>query len=299
MSAAPQGHADEDRDTDGNGLMSKLRTLASSAKRRVTAPVDSLHVEVQTMRRLNRRLERSVARLEGKLAPAGKRTALPADFDDEAKEIIRTVRPYTMTGAEKLFALITAVRHIVDTGLEGDFVECGVWRGGSMHAVARTLLAQGEKDRDLYLFDTFAGMTEPTERDVSVGRGKSAAELLEASSKEGDVWAIASLEDVKEGLRTLDYPQERFHLVEGPVEDTIPDRAPERIALLRLDTDWYESTRHELEHLYDRLVPGGVLIIDDYGSWRGSKEATDEFIAALDRKPLMLRAARSRIGVKP
>ena len=279
--------------------MSKLRTLASAAKRRVTSPVDRLHVEVQTMRRLNRRLERSVARLEGRPAPAAKRAALPADFDDEAKEIIRAVRPYTMTGAGKLFALISAVRHIVDTDLAGDFVECGVWRGGSMHAVARTLLAHGGKDRDLYLFDTFAGMTQPTERDVSLGRGKRAADLLEASSKEAEVWAIASLEDVKKGLSTLDYPQERFHLVEGRVEDTIPDRAPERIALLRLDTDWYESTRHELEHLYERLVPGGVLIIDDYGSWRGCKEATDEFIAALDRRPLMHRVARSRIGVKP
>jgi hypothetical protein len=289
--------------------MSKLRTLASATKRRlVSPPVDDLRREVETMRRLNERLERTVDQAQGKApgTPGGKPAkagpkpgALPADYDDEAKEIITTVRPYTMTSNEKLYALVTAVRYVVDAGIQGDLVECGVWRGGSMHAVARTLLAKGVSDRDLHLFDTFSGMTEPTERDVSLHVGKSAAELLEASERTSHTWAVASREDVEEGLATLDYPQERFHLVEGPVEDTIPGSAPERIALLRLDTDWYESTRHELKHLYDRLEPGGVLIIDDYGSWQGSKEATDEFIAGLERKPLMVRAGRSRIGTKP
>jgi O-methyltransferase len=288
--------------------MSKLRTLASATKRRlVSPPVDELRREVETMRRLNERLERTVDKAQGttqgttqgKVKPAPKAGALPADYDDEAKQIITTVRPYTMTSNEKLYALVTAVRYVVDAGIEGDLVECGVWRGGSMHAVARTLLAKGVTDRDLHLFDTFSGMTEPTERDVSLHVGKSASELLETSDRTSHTWAVASREDVEEGLATLDYPQERFHLVEGPVEETIPGGAPQRIALLRLDTDWYESTRHELEHLYDRLAPGGVLIIDDYGSWQGSKEATDEFIAGLDRKPLMVRAGRSRIGTKP
>jgi O-methyltransferase len=278
--------------------MSKLRSLASSAKRRVTSPVDNLHAEVDTMRKLNRRLERSVEKLEGKAAPAAKPAALPADFDEEAKEIIRAVRPYTMTSPDKLFSLINAVRHVVSTGVQGDLVECGVWRGGSMHAVARTLESMGVTDRELYLFDTFSGMTEPTEKDVSLG-GTPAASLLARAEKTANVWAIASLEDVREGLAQLSYPSERFHLVPGPVEETIPGSAPDKIAVLRLDTDWYESTRHELEHLYDRLVPGGILIIDDYGSWQGAKQATDEFLARLEQKPLMHRAGRGRIGVKP
>ena len=294
--------------------MSKIRTLASATKRRlVSPPVDELRREVETMRQLNQRLERTVRKAEGKPAerpegkPAGAKSdkagprtgALPADYDDEAKQIITAVRPYTMTSNEKLYALVTAVRYVVDAGIEGDLVECGVWRGGSMHAVARTLLAKGVSDRDLHLFDTFSGMTEPTERDVSLHVGKSASELLETSERTSNTWAVASRDDVEQGLATLDYPQERFHLVEGPVEETIPHGAPQRIALLRLDTDWYESTRHELEHLYARLEPGGVLIIDDYGSWQGSKEATDEFVAALEHKPMMVRAGRSRIGVKP
>lgn len=220
------------------------------------------------------------------------------DVDEQTLEILAAVKPYTMTGKDKLIALVAAVRHVAHTGLEGDIVECGVWRGGSMHAVARTLLAEGVTDRELYLFDTFSGMTEPTEKDLR-SDGRTAADMLATADKSKWVWAVASLEDVQEGLKTLDYPYERFHLVEGPVEETIPGGAPERIALLRLDTDWYESTKHELDHLYERLVPGGVLIIDDYGSWQGSKEATDEFLARLPHPPLMLRAGRSRIGVKP
>jgi len=290
-----------------------MRSLTSKARDRlIRSPlgaatiVGELRAEVHRMRRINRRLAQVAARLEGSDAsprppkPKAKtRVPFPADFDDEAKATIDLVRPYTMTSLDKLFALISATRHIIEAGVPGDFVECGVWRGGSMHAVARTLHAMGVSDRELYLFDTFTGMTDPTERDVRIGKWTTASEMLESADKKAKVWAVASIEDVREGLRTLPYPQERFHLVQGPVEETIPEAAPQRIALLRLDTDWYESTRHELEHLYERLKPGGVLIIDDYGSWQGAREATDEFLSKLDRPPFMLRAGRSRIGLKP
>ena len=145
-----------------------------------------------------------------------------------------------------------------------------MWRGGSVHTIARVFHAEGVDDRDIHLFDTFQGMTEPTEKDVQAKDGRTAAELLQASTTSQWIWAIASLEDVQEGLRTLPYPYERFVFVPGAVEETIPGRAPDQIALLRLDTDWYESTKHEFEHLYERPVPGGILIVDDYGSWEGS-----------------------------
>jgi hypothetical protein len=254
--------------------------------------------QLDRLMRLNNKLDRAVTRMETRLPPPKKtKRAKPGDFDDAAWEIIQRARPYTMTSNEKMFGLITAVRHVSRVNVPGAFVECGVWRGGSMHAASWTLLECGVTDREIYLFDTFSGMTEPTERDRRGGR--TAAELMERVDKSHSVWAIASLEDVKAGIETLDYPQERFHFVEGPVEETIPDRAPETIAILRLDTDWYESTKHELEQLYDRLSPGGVLIMDDYGSWQGAKEATDEFMEKLDNPPMMVRAGRSRIGVKP
>lgn len=226
------------------------------------------------------------------------RGELPADYDDEAKQIIRAVRPYTMTSHEKLYALIQATRHVCRSGIPGAIVECGVWRGGSMQAVARTLLEQGDLDRDLFLFDTFEGMPPPSEKDRRFD-GRAAADLLAASDKTAKVWAAATLDDVKAGLEDVGYPTDRIHFIKGLVEETVPSEAPHEIAILRLDTDWYESTRHELQHLYPRLAPGGVLIIDDYGWWQGSRQAVDEFLDSAGERLLLHRIASGRIAVKP
>jgi hypothetical protein len=167
-----------------------------------------------------------------------------------------------------------------------------------MHAVARTLDSVGDHSRDLYLFDTYEGMPPPSEKDLRLD-GKSAQELLDKGTKDQSIWAYATLEDVKQGFQSVPYPAERIHYVEGKVEDTIPDQAPDTIALLRLDTDWYESTKHELEHLYSRLVSGGVLIIDDYGYWKGSQQATDEWLKATGERLMLARAGTGRIAIKP
>ncbi|MCX4903593.1 TylF/MycF/NovP-related O-methyltransferase [Streptomyces sp. NBC_00878] len=222
----------------------------------------------------------------------------PADYDDSAKEIIRAVSPYTMTSPERLNALILAVRHVSRHNIAGDIVECGVWRGGSMQAAARTLLSVGDTERHLYLFDTFEGMPEPTEKDLRRD-GESAADLLARQDRSRPIWAVATLEDVKEGFQQVPYPADRVHFVPGLVEETIPAEAPERISILRLDTDWYASTRHELEHLYPRLVSGGVLLIDDYGWWQGSRSAVDEFLEKTGARLLLLRMDEGRIAVKP
>ncbi|TFI23232.1 MULTISPECIES: TylF/MycF/NovP-related O-methyltransferase [Streptomyces] len=230
--------------------------------------------------------------------PRPKPAALPADYDDEAKEIIRAVKPYTMTSPERLNAFILATRHVVRHSIPGDIVECGVWRGGSMQACAKALLALGESDRDLHLFDTFEGMPPPTAEDLRRD-GKSAEDLLAAQGKDRPIWAIASLEDVQAGFEQVPYPGERVHYVQGMVEDTVPQQAPEQISILRLDTDWYASTKHELEFLYPRLVSGGVLLIDDYGYWQGSRQAVDEFLEKTGERLLMLRMDEGRIAVKP
>lgn len=222
----------------------------------------------------------------------------PADFDQDVRDIIRAVRPFTMTDMNKLHALVMAVRYVVRYNVPGDIVECGVWRGGSMHAVARTLTAAGDQSRDLYLYDTFEGMPPPTEDDVRWD-GQRAADMLENQDRDSYVWAIASLEDVQTGFRDVPYPAERIHYVQGKVEETIPDQLPEQISVLRLDTDWYESTAHELKHMYDRLSPGGVLMLDDYGHWAGAKKATDEFIDRTGEPLLLLRMSNGRVAVKP
>jgi hypothetical protein len=251
-------------------------------------------------------LQKRAKRKPGKPKPAGKPKQpkppkpLPADYDDGAKEIIRAVQPWTMTGPDKLFALIQTVRYIARHRIPGDVVECGVWRGGSMQAVARTLMAAGDTSRHLHLFDTYEGMPPPSERDTRRRDERTAAELLAEESPENSmVWAVASLDDVQDGMSKVGYPPERVHFVKGKVEETIPEHAPEQISILRLDTDWYESTKHELEHLYPRLSPGGVLLLDDYGYWEGAREAVDEFLDSTGERLLLMRMASGRLAVKP
>ena len=214
--------------------------------------------------------------------------ALPPDIDDEARGVISTVAPYTMTSPERILALRDAVQHVCRHAIEGDVVECGVWRGGSMMAAAVTLLQEGHRRR-LHLFDTFEGMPPPGAEDRDIG-GVAADELLADEDRQtGSTWAYGPLEDVRRNLFSTGYPPELIRFVPGRVEETIPAEAPERIAVLRLDTDWYESTRHELIHLFPRLSVGGVLIIDDYGHWKGARKAVDDYLAATGNRLLLSR----------
>ncbi|NBA77194.1 macrocin O-methyltransferase [Emticicia sp. ODNR4P] len=194
-------------------------------------------------------------------------------------KILKACQPYTMTSIERMYALYNAVTYIVKNNIAGSFVECGVWRGGSSMMIALTLKELGVSNRSLYLYDTYEGMSEPTADDVDF-RGGQAKELMEQNveNKQNSVWCLADLNDVQNNMRSTGYPQDLVHFVKGKVEDTIPATMPEApIALLRLDTDWYESTAHELKYLYPLLIQKGVLVIDDYGHWEGCKRAVDEY----------------------
>jgi hypothetical protein len=253
------------------------------------------------LKRANSELKRVQEKLnsaETRQSRADRREALVHRYDAATAEIFDRVKPRTMTSVPKLFGLVEATRYVVQHDVPGDIVECGVWRGGSMQAVALTLNEQAATDRDLHLFDTFEGMPPPTELDRRPG-GPSAEELLAAHDRGHRLWAVAGLGDVQQAMRDVEYPWDRIHFHVGMVEETIPDRAPDQIAILRLDTDWYESTRHELEHLYERISPGGVLIIDDYRDWEGARLATDEFLQQVKEPLLMLPIGTGRIAVKP
>nr|AYC79427.1 hypothetical protein [uncultured bacterium] len=209
-----------------------------------------------------------------------------------------------MTGPARLQSLVDAVRYCVRREIPGDFAECGVWRGGSVLAMILTLQELGA-ERDIHLFDTFEGMTAPTEHDVSALDPPALETWEQARQENGRAWnelfdpALFNEDGVRETLLSTGYPAERLHLVRGTVEETLPASAPATMALLRLDTDWYESTKHELEHLYPRLAEGGVLIIDDYGHWDGARRAVDEYFDAHGR-PLLLNRIdyTGRIAVK-
>ncbi|SRR6266481_749023 len=222
------------------------------------------------------------------------------DFDEPTRELIKYVLPYTMTSKERLFALRRSVEYIVRNNIPGDIVECGVWKGGSMMAVARTLIELGAGDRNLYLFDTFDGMSAPTPGDKQFS-GEAAVDLLQKSDKETSTfWAYSPLDDVRRVMRDTGYRQDKVIFIKGKVEETLPSYAPKQVAILRLDTDWYESTYHELIHLYPRLSGGGVLIIDDYGHWEGARRAVDEYIHGQNLRLLLNRIDYSgRICVKP
>jgi O-methyltransferase len=101
------------------------------------------------------------------------------------------------------------------------------------------------------------------------------------------VWCVAGINDVRANVMSTGYPQENFTFVEGDVTQTLQETIPERIALLRLDTDWYESTRAGLDALYPRLEVGGVCILDDYGHWQGARQAVDDYFAQQGHRPYM------------
>jgi len=229
------------------------------------------------------------------------------DIVQEHGRLLERVRPYTMTGVARVGALVDAVRYVVRRRIPGAFVECGVWRGGSVLAAILTLQELGETDRDIFLYDTFEGMTKPTAEDTSNFEQPALAVWDESENTGKRPWSglfhseLFGEAQVRDLLLKTGYPEKRLHFVRGPVEQTIPGKMPERIALLRLDTDWYESTRHELEHLYPRLTAGGALIIDDYGYWEGCRKAVDEYFGRDSVLPVFLHRIdyTGRIAIKP
>jgi len=195
-----------------------------------------------------------------------------------------------MTSPERLWATISATKYVIKKNIPGDFVECGVWRGGNSMAMALTLKSLDVIDRKLFLYDTFSGMTTPSHQDKDM-MGVLAKDLLNNADKfnGNNVWAFASVKDVDNNMRGLNYPEENIRLIKGDVEITLKDESiiPRSIALLRLDTDWYASTKIELEVLFPRLAIGGVCIIDDYGHWQGARSAVDEYLEENNLFPLL------------
>ena len=169
-----------------------------------------------------------------------------------------------------------------------------------MLSVALRLNEKKAANRDLWLYDTFEGMPAPDENDFSKRSGPAQKKFDDVKiSDSASDWCRATLDDVQANIRIANYPADKIHFIKGKVEDTIPAQMPNSIALLRLDTDWYASTKHELEHLFPLLIPGGVLIIDDYGHWEGCRKAVDEYFAAQAKKPLLVRVDYTgRVAIK-
>ncbi len=224
----------------------------------------------------------------------------PVEFDLDDRRIVDYVvsNLLSMASPERLFTSWMACRHVCSQRIEGDFVECGVWRGGNS-LLAADVFRRLDAHRKTFLFDTFAGMTAPTDFDVDRS-GRLALDKYHANERhQHNEWCFASLNDVKENFARCGLV-DNVSYVKGDILQTLDDalNIPEKISVLRLDTDWYESTKKELEVLYPRLQIGGVLIIDDYGHWGGAQKAVDEYFAEVPRPFLQYTDYTGRVGIK-
>jgi len=224
------------------------------------------------------------------------------ELEIDEKEIINFIikNDLSMASPSRLIATLIATKYVCQSKIEGDFVECGVWRGGNS-IIALQIINKLNENKNIWLYDTFEGMTKPTEYDYENTTGKKA--IIEYNNNKRDDnsnWCYASLEDVKENINSFKFSS-KINYIKGDISETLKDykNIPEKISVLRLDTDWYESTKKELEMLYPKLSVGGVLIIDDYGHWGGCKKAVDEYFKKNVRKPLLIPSDYTgRISIK-
>ena len=224
------------------------------------------------------------------------------ELETDEKKIINHIieKRLSMASASRLMATLIAVKHVCSLKIEGDFVECGVWRGGNS-IIALRMINKLKENKDIWLYDTFEGMTKPSEHDYENNTGKKAiTEYNQNQRDEHSNWCYASLEDVKENINKFK-SSSKINFIKGDITETLKSNhnIPDAISVLRLDTDWYESTKKELEILYPRLSVGGDLIIDDYGHWGGCKKAVDEYFEKKGNKPLLIPSDYTgRISIK-
>jgi len=222
------------------------------------------------------------------------------DLTDQETDILNYVleNRLTMGSKDNLSATILAARYVCKNKIEGDFVECGVWRGGHGIAAALTFNLYNIQKKVICL-DTFLGMTKPTDNDFSNhNKLKAISEFNYNSRGNHNAWCFASHEEVQANFLRAGVSKDDFQLIKGDVAETLPKFKVNAISILRLDTDWYESTKTELEYLWPLLSVDGVLVVDDYGHWQGSKKAVDEFFESTSSILFHAIDYTSRSGIK-
>lgn len=230
-----------------------------------------------------------IARMPGNMTPY--------DLQREIEDAVERVRHHTMVTFSRLATNYQMAAYCEEAGLPGAFVECGVWKGGASGLMAIASLRHGSRPRDIHLFDSFDDMCEP---DESVDGDRAVNEAREWARQTGPLTgALRPMEGFYAHLGgpgspadclelivdRIGYPADRVHILQGWFQDTLPAaQGIDEIALLRLDCDYYHSTKYCLEHLFDRVVSGGFVVIDDYGWYEGCRKAVDEFLATLPRR---------------
>ena len=204
-----------------------------------------------------------------------------ADISEKSKKIYSEISPYTLITLERTDAIITSIDYLCANNIPGDIVECGIWKGGSICAAIKALVLNNSFERKIYLFDAFdVDVMFSSKSEIPEDKsfdGKTCEELLNEGGLAKENYSY-QLQGVIDLLKTTGYPMENIIFKIGLVENTLPCNEIEKIALLRLDTDWYDSTKHELIHLFPKITKNGVLLIDDYGYWQGCRKAVDDYI---------------------
>ena len=160
-----------------------------------------------------------------------------------------------------------SLKYIIDNKIHGDLVECGVYKGRMIATMIETLSFYGVKDKKIYLYDTFEGMTNNTEFDKHIFENEN----KDIKLKKGD--NFCDIDEVKDNLKNFEYDEDKIVFVKGDVMKTLKENnVPNNISLLRLDTDFYDSSLIELECLYPKVNMSGFIIYDDYGHWVGQKK---------------------------
>ena len=220
----------------------------------------------------------------------------PREATKKDKEIINYVlnlkdnyssAPLTMISPKCLWAAISSVKYTIENDIDGDIVECGVWRGGCSIAMALKL-KEYNSNKKVWMFDTFQGMTAPTEKDTHHSNGVNAILKFNNTKKDSFTdWCYSPLEEVTKNLEKAKV-KNYTRIIKGDVLKTLQsnENIPNQISLLRLDTDWYESTKIEMEILFPLLSEKGILLVDDYGHWDGSRKAVDEYLKSEKNKTL-------------
>ena len=203
--------------------------------------------------------------------------------------LFKKVYPYTMVGYARLSNVYELANLVEKNKISGAFVECGVWKGGCVAVMAFEAQKFGS-GRKIWLFDSFEGLPEPTQKDGPIA--KEYAQNKAGGNLKTIDRCVGSLEDVKEiFFKKLKLNPDNIIIKKGWFQNTLPESKEKigKIAFLRLDGDWYESTKVCLDNLYDNVIIGGYVVLDDYGCWDGAKKALDEFFAERKINPELIK----------
>ena len=204
------------------------------------------------------------------------------NFNDYENRMISVAYKSSMMNSKRLWNILECSKDVLKNNIEGDFVECGVFKGGGIILMS-SIVSKFKIKKKIWAYDTYAGMSKPDENDIDYSNEDAMMHWKAFKNNDFNSWCYASLNEVKNNVNSaskiLDFNLENIIYVKGEVEKTLKDKnnIPEKISILRLDTDFYKSTKIELEILYPKLSIGGYLIIDDFGYWKGSKKACLEY----------------------